>query len=75
MTTSSVGGDPKASPRLTAIDFPLELLVKVSFEELDGKTKLISEHQRFPAGEDRDSAEAGWNQSLDKLAQELARGT
>jgi hypothetical protein len=34
-------------------------------------------HEGIPAGEDRDMTEAGWNESLDRLAEllkELSRG-
>jgi uncharacterized protein YndB with AHSA1/START domain len=53
-------------------DFPMELLLTVSFEEIDDKTRLVLRHEGFPAGEDREGAAQGWNQSLDKLAESLA---
>ena len=49
-------------------DFPLELLVTITLEEQGGKTKLTLVHAGMPAGEDRDMARAGWNESFDKLA-------
>jgi uncharacterized protein YndB with AHSA1/START domain len=52
-------------------DFPLEMLVTVTFEEIEGKTKLTLSHVGIPAGADRDGANVGWNQSLDKLAEGL----
>jgi len=52
-------------------DFPLEMLVTVIFEEIEGKTKLTLSHVGIPAGADRDGANVGWNQSLDKLAEAL----
>jgi uncharacterized protein YndB with AHSA1/START domain len=52
-------------------DFPLEMLVTVTFEEIGGKTKLTLSHVGIPAGADRDGANVGWNQSLDKLAEAL----
>jgi uncharacterized protein YndB with AHSA1/START domain len=52
-------------------DFPLEMLVTVTFEEIEGKTKLTLRHVGIPAGADRDGANVGWNQSLDKLAEAL----
>lgn len=52
-------------------DFPLEMQVTVTFEELDGKTKLTLRHAGMPAGEMGDQAGTGWNQSLDKLAASL----
>lgn len=55
-------------------DWPLELLVTVTFEEQEGKkTKLTLKHAGIPAGEDRDLTEAGWNESFDKLAEDLAK--
>ena len=53
-------------------EFPLELMLTVTFEDVDGKTRLTLQHVGFPAGEHRDGANEGWNQSLDKLAAALA---
>ena len=50
--------------------FSLEMLVTVTFEEYEGKTKLILRHVGIPAGAERDVANVGWNQSLDKVADE-----
>ncbi len=52
-------------------DFPLELQVTVTLEEMDGKTKMTLRHAGFPAGQIRDMAGAGWNESFDKLADSL----
>lgn len=53
--------------------WPLELLVTVILEAQEGnKTKLILKHASFPTSEDRDLTEAGWNESLDKLAEDLS---
>src|SRR6266699_6085351 len=41
-------------------DFPLEMLVTVTFEEHEGKTKLTLRHVGIPAGADRDGANVGW---------------
>lgn len=54
-------------------DWPLELLVTVTFEEHNGKTKLTLRHVGIPAGENRDLAKAGWNESFDKLAEYLGK--
>jgi len=54
-------------------DFPLEMLVTVTFEEQGGKTKLTLHHAGIPAGEHRDGANQGWSESLDKLAEYLAK--
>ena len=52
-------------------DFPLEMLVTVTFEEFGGKTKLILRHTGIPRGADQEGAEQGWNESFDKLAEIL----
>jgi uncharacterized protein YndB with AHSA1/START domain len=52
-------------------DFPLELLVTVTFEEHRGKTKFTLRHVGIPAGQMTELTEAGWNGSFDKLAQVL----
>ncbi len=52
-------------------DFPLEMLVTVTFEEHEGKTKLTLRHVGIPSGADHDGAQQGWNQSFDKLTQDL----
>lgn len=48
-------------------DFPLEMLVTVTFEDLNGKTKMTLTHNGLPEKEMKDCSE-GWNQSFDKLA-------
>ena len=53
-------------------EFPLELLVTVTFEDLDGKTRMTLVHSGLPAGEASGGEGAGWNQSFDKLAAALA---
>jgi uncharacterized protein YndB with AHSA1/START domain len=52
-------------------DLPLEMLVTVTFEQQEGKTRLTLKHVGFPPGEDYDGANQGWNESLDKLAKSL----
>ena len=54
-------------------DFPLEMLVTVTFEEQDGRTELTLKHAGLPPGEDLDNCRAGWNESFDKLAKVLAK--
>ena len=55
-------------------DFPLEMLLTVEFEDIGGgKTKLTLRHEGLPAGEMTEGAGAGWNESLDKLAESLAK--
>jgi len=54
-------------------DIPLEMLVTVTFEEHEGKTKLTLRHVGIPAGADREGANQGWSESFDKLAEYLAK--
>lgn len=54
-------------------DFPLEMLLTVTFEEHGGKTKLTLRHVGIPAGADSDNAQAGSNESLEWLAEHLAK--
>ncbi len=54
-------------------DWPKELLVTVTFEEQDGKTKFTLRHVGIPVGEMSELTEAGWNESFDKLAESLAK--
>ncbi|RPI39822.1 MAG: SRPBCC domain-containing protein [Methanoregulaceae archaeon] len=49
-------------------DFPLEMLVTVTFDVQAGRTKLTLRHAGIPAGEMRDLTRAGWIESLDKYA-------
>jgi uncharacterized protein YndB with AHSA1/START domain len=52
-------------------DFPLEMLVTVTFEDQGGKTKMTLKHSGLPAGDMSEETGAGWNQSFDKLAASL----
>ena len=52
-------------------DFPIEMLVIVTLEDQDGKTKLTLRHIDLPTGPDREGAQLGWSQSFDKLAESL----
>ena len=55
-------------------DYPLEMLVTVTFEESGGKTKLTLQHALGPVpAAERDLCQQGWSESLDKLAGDLAR--
>jgi uncharacterized protein YndB with AHSA1/START domain len=49
-------------------EWPLELLVTVTFEEDGGKTVMTLQHEGIPSGTVRD-CEAGWSGSFDKLAE------
>lgn len=55
-------------------DFPLEMLVTVTFEDLGEMTKLTLRHAGLPAGPDQAGAEQGWSESFDKLAATLTGG-
>jgi uncharacterized protein YndB with AHSA1/START domain/predicted SnoaL-like aldol condensation-catalyzing enzyme len=52
-------------------DFPLEMLVTVTFEDHEGKTKMTLKHSGLPAGEMSEQTGTGWNESFDKLAESL----
>jgi len=52
-------------------EWPLEMLVTVTFEESGGKTVMNLRHEGLPAGEMLDSCRLGWNESFDKLAEIL----
>lgn len=49
-------------------DFPLETLITVTFEDLDGKTRLILQQMGIPVSIDSENAKQGWNEAFDKLA-------
>jgi uncharacterized protein YndB with AHSA1/START domain len=49
-------------------DFPSEMTVTFTFEDMNGKTKLRLVHAGMPGGEQGKMANQGWNESLDKLA-------
>ena len=55
-------------------EWPAEALVTVTFAEHDGKTKFTLHHAvgSAPASE-RDQCQAGWTESLDRLAEYLAK--
>lgn len=53
-------------------EFPLEMLITVTFEKYQGsKTKMTLWHAGIPAGEHFKGANVGWSESLDKLAESL----
>ena len=55
-------------------DWAVEMLVTVTFEEVDGKAKLTVRHCGIEgvSAVDRENMKQGWNESLDKLAETLA---
>jgi uncharacterized protein YndB with AHSA1/START domain len=52
-------------------NFPLEMEVTVTFEDMGNKTKMTLRHVGMPTEEDQTGANQGWNESLDKLAETL----
>ncbi len=56
-------------------DWPEELLVTVTLEGADGKTKLTLRHSGLSgvSTADRDNMRLGWSESFDKLAEYLAK--
>ena len=53
--------------------FPLELMITVSFEDVDGaSTRMTLTHVGLPLGEMRQQCQMGWNESFDKLEAVLA---
>lgn len=52
-------------------DFPIEMLVTVTFEDDAGRTKMTLLHEGMPGGEMGEMAKQGWNESLDKLEEAL----
>ena len=52
-------------------DWPLEMTVTLTFEDLGGKTKMTLKHVGLPAGEMKQMTGVGWNESFDKLADSL----
>ncbi len=49
-------------------EIPIELEVEVTFEDIDGKTRMTLEHCGLPEGDILEQTKAGWNESFDKLA-------
>lgn len=52
-------------------EFPMELKVTVTFEDLKGKTKMTLRHEGLPGGNMKDQTNEGWSTSLDKLEESL----
>jgi uncharacterized protein YndB with AHSA1/START domain len=48
-------------------DFPLEMRIVVTFEDLGGKTRMTLRHEGMPAGDMENMAGQGWNEQFDKL--------
>jgi uncharacterized protein YndB with AHSA1/START domain len=50
-------------------EWPLELLITVTFEDAGAGTRMTLRHDGIPAGTMREQTSAGWNESFDKLAE------
>jgi uncharacterized protein YndB with AHSA1/START domain len=48
-------------------DWPVEAMIEVTLDELEGKTNMTIHHWPLPQGRDREMCEDGWNESIDKL--------
>ncbi len=48
-------------------DFPIELELEVTLEDLGGQTRMTLEHCGIPEGAISEQAAQGWNESFDKL--------
>jgi uncharacterized protein YndB with AHSA1/START domain len=55
-------------------DYPLETMLTVTFEEVNGRTKVTIDHSGAPASDSMNEKQ-GWNESLDKLADMLEMET
>jgi hypothetical protein len=70
--------DEKGNPVPTAHysmspDWPAEALVTVTCAEHEGRAKLTLRRAGVSSGTARESAEPGWTESLDRLAEDLAK--
>jgi uncharacterized protein YndB with AHSA1/START domain len=50
-------------------NFPLEMEVEVTMEDIGGKTRMSLRHSGLPKGEMLEQTKEGWNQSFDKLVE------
>jgi uncharacterized protein YndB with AHSA1/START domain len=48
-------------------DWPMELAVTITFEDLGNKTRMTLRHVGLPKGKVKEMCGIGWNQSFDKL--------
>lgn len=49
-------------------DWPSELLISVTFDDYEDKTRIVIRHVGTPEGEMTDLTEKGWKESIDKLS-------
>jgi uncharacterized protein YndB with AHSA1/START domain len=54
-------------------DWPAEALITVTFTEHAGRTRLMLHHEPIKPGPECEMCQQGWNESLDKLADYLAK--
>jgi uncharacterized protein YndB with AHSA1/START domain len=54
-------------------EWPLEVLLTVTFEEEAGKTRVTLRYEGVPPGADRDGSQQGWSESLERLGEYLAK--
>ncbi|MEP7374986.1 MAG: SRPBCC domain-containing protein [Chitinophagaceae bacterium] len=66
----SKGNTISASEHNMPGDWPIELLITVNLEEVNGKTVLTLQHQGIPDEMYEDCIQ-GWNESFDKLEKNL----
>jgi uncharacterized protein YndB with AHSA1/START domain len=50
-------------------EFPLETLLTVTFEDLDGRTKFTLRQREVPRSSDQELVRHLWNKSLDRLSE------
>ena len=53
-------------------EHPAEILTEVTFDECDGGTRVTLRHSIPASTPERGATEQGWNDMLDRLAEELA---
>ena len=68
--SDSKGNITNASEHGLPGEWPMELLITFELEEADGATKLRLQHEGIP-GEMHDECKKGWNESFDKLEQNI----
>ncbi len=63
-------GNAVSSAQYGMEGFPMETQVTVTFEDVDGKTKMTLKHQGIAGVDEKmlNDMEQGWSQSFDKLA-------
>ena len=67
----AVGNVVPASHYGMNVEWPADSVVTVTLEAMNGKTKMTLRHTGIPVGNMAEMTNAGWNGSLDKLAESL----